>query len=121
MFVGTGERYIDWRWVEVKDRATITVDFALDPKQIGALEVVLPKDAKDDVRLTPLDENGNLPDVKEAISSLSLAMKTDVTPKDGKVMLDGLRPGRYRVGAGAVEKNVIVKVNERAMVDLSAP
>jgi len=121
VFVGSGDRYIDWRWVEVKDKAPLTLDFALDPKAAGVLEVTLAKDAKDGVRLIPLDEAGKVPDIKEALSLLSLAIKTDVPAKDGRVDLDGLRPGRYRAVAGAVEKDVTVKAKETIKVDLSAP
>jgi hypothetical protein len=120
-FVGAGERYIDWRWVEVRDKEPLTLDFSLEPDAAGALEVVLPKDAKDDVRLIPLDETGKVPDVKAALDMLSLAMKTDVDAKDGRVLLDGLRPGRYRVGAGAAAKDVTVKAKETVQADLSAP
>jgi hypothetical protein len=121
VFVGSGDRYIDWRWIEVKDRTPLTFDFALDPKTAGVLEVTLAKDAKDGVRLIPLDETGKVPDIKEAMSALSLAVKTDVPAKDGRVVLDGLRPGRYRTVAGTVEKDVTIKAKETAKVDLSAP
>jgi hypothetical protein len=119
VFVGTGERYIDWRWIEVRDKAPLGLDFVLEPDAAGTLEVALPKDAKDGVRLIPLDETGKVPDVKDALSMLSLAMKTDVDAKDGKVVLDGLRPGRYRVGVGSVEKDVTVKAKETVRADLS--
>jgi hypothetical protein len=119
VFVGTGERYVDWRWIEVRDKAPVGLDFVLEPDAAGTLEVTLPKGAKDGVRLVPLDETGKVPDVKEALSLLSLAMKTDVDAKDGKVVLDGLRPGRYRVGVGSVEKDATVKAKETVKADLS--
>jgi hypothetical protein len=120
-FVGTGERYIDWRWVEVRDKAPLTLNFTLEPDVAGALEVVLPKDAKGGVRLIPLDETGKVPDVKEALDLLSLAMKTDADVKDGRVLLDGLRPGHYRVTVGGATKDVAVKAKETVKADLSAP
>ncbi len=121
VFVGSGDRYIDWRWVEVKDRTPPALDFSLDPKTAGALEVALPKDVTDGVRLIPLDEAGKVPDIKDAMSALSLALKTDVPAKDGKVVLDGLRPGAYRAVAGDVSKDVTVKAGQTVKVDLSAP
>jgi hypothetical protein len=120
-FVGTGERYIDWHWVEVRDGAMMTLDFTLEPEVAGTLAVVLPKDAKEGVRLIPLDDAGKVPDVKPALDLLSLAMKTDVDARDGKLFLDGLRPGRYRVGIGDCAKDVTIKAKETAEVDLSAP
>jgi hypothetical protein len=120
-FVGTGERYIDWHWVEVRDGATMTLDFTLEPDTAGTLAVVLPKDAKDGVRLIPLDDAGKVPDVKPALDLLSLAMRTDVDARDGKVLLDGLRPGRYRAIVGDSAKDVMIKAKETVAVDLSAP
>jgi hypothetical protein len=121
VFVGTGERYIDWRWVEVRDKAPLALDFTLEPEVAGAVAVVPPAGAKGEVRLVPLDEAGKLPDVKEALGMLSLALPTKVDAKDGRVLLDGLRPGRYRVGAGTAEKDVTVKAGETVTADLSAP
>ena len=87
----------------------------------GTLEVVLPKDAKEGVLLIPLDEEGKVPDVKEALWPCPFAMKTDVTAKDGKVVLDGLKPGNYRAMVGTAGKDVTVKAKETVKVDLSAP
>jgi hypothetical protein len=120
-FVGAGERYIDWHWVEVRDKAPVTLAFALEPDAAGAVDVILPKDAKGGVRLIPLDEAGKVPDVKAALDLLSLAMKTEVDAKDGHVLLDGLRPGRYRVAVGGAAKDVTVKAKETVKADLSAP
>jgi hypothetical protein len=121
VFVGTGELYIDWRWVEVRDGAVMTLDFSLEPEVAGSLAVLLPKGVKDGVRLIPLDEAGKMPDVKEALSLVSLALPVKGEPKDGKLQLDGLRPGRYRVSVAGVEKDVTVKARETAETDLSAP
>ncbi len=121
VFAGAGDRYIDWRWVEVRDKTPLTIDFAVEPGVSGTLEVALPKDAKEGVLLIPLDETGQIPDMKEALLALPIAMKTDVPAKDGKVVLDGLRPGSYRALVGSVGKNVTVKAKETVKVDLSAP
>lgn len=121
VFAGAGDRYIDWRWVEVRDKAPLTIDFVLEPDAAGTLEVALPKSAKADLMLIPLDEAGGVPDVKEALSALGLAMKTDVPPKEGKVTLDGLRPGKYRATVGAKGMDVTVKAKETVKVDLSGP
>ncbi len=120
-FVGTGERYIDWHWVEVRDGAMMTLDFTLQPDTAGALAVVLPKGAKDGVHLIPLDEAGKVPDVKAALDLLSLAMKTDVDAPESKIRLDGLRPGRYRVSHADAAKDVTIKAKETTEVDLSGP
>jgi hypothetical protein len=121
VFASAGDRYIDWRWVEVRDKAPLTIDFTLEPDAAGTLEVTMPKGVKESVLLIPLDEAGKVPDVKEALSTLSLAMKTDLPAKDGKVVLDGLRPGNYRATVGAASKDVTVKAKETVKVDLSAP
>ncbi|HEX5271889.1 MAG TPA: hypothetical protein VFW33_15430 [Gemmataceae bacterium] len=121
VFAGAGDRYIDWRWVEVRDKAPLTIDFTVEPDAAGTLEVALPKDAKGSVQLIPLDEAGKLPDVKEALPALSLALKTDVPAKDGKVTLDGLRPGNYRATFGGAAKDVTIKAKETVKVDLSSP
>jgi hypothetical protein len=120
-FAGVNPRYIDWRWVEVRDKAPLAIDFAVEPDVAGTLEVVLPKDAKGGVVLVPLDEAGKVPDVKEALQAMTFAMKTDVPAKDGKVVLDGLRPGNYRATVGGTGKDVTVKAKETVRVDLSAP
>jgi hypothetical protein len=121
IFASAGDRYIDWRWVEVRDKAPLTIDFALEPDAAGTLEVVPPKGAKENVLLVPLDEAGKVPDAKVALSTLGLAMKTDLPAKDGKVVLDGLRPGKYRATVGDDGKDVTVKAKETVKVDLSAP
>jgi hypothetical protein len=121
VFAGVGDRYIDWRWVEVREKAPLTIDFVVEPDVAGTLEVVLPKGAKEGVLLVPLDEGGKVLDVKEALPALAMAMKTDLPAKDGKVVLDGLRPGKYRATVGAVGTDVTVKAKETVKVDLSAP
>jgi hypothetical protein len=121
VFAGIGPRYIDWRWVEVRDKAPLMIDLALEPDVAGTLEVVLPKDAKAGVVLVPLDEAGKVPDIKEALLALPFAIKTDLPAKDGKVVLDGLRPGKYRATVGGAGKDVTVKAKETVKVDLSAP
>lgn len=117
-----GDRFLDGRWVEVKDKAELTLDLSLDPDTAGSLEVTLPAGAKEDVELIPLDEAGKLPDLKGARTWVAGALKTDVPAKEGKVvLLDGLRPGAYRVSVGTAEKDVTVKTKETAKADLSAP
>jgi hypothetical protein len=121
VFAGAGDRYIDWRWVEVRDKAPLTIDFTVEPEVAGAMEVTLPKDAKGGLLLVPLDEAGQAPDLKEARAALSLAMKTDLPAEDRKVTLNGLRPGKYRATVSAAAKDVTVKAKETVKVDLSAP
>jgi hypothetical protein len=121
VFAGAGDRYIDWRWVEVRDKTPLTIDFVVEPNVAGVLEVVPPKDTKEGVLLIPLDEEGKVPDVKEALLALPIAMKTDVSAKDGKVILDGLKPGNYRAMVGNFGKDVTVKAKETVKVDLSSP
>jgi hypothetical protein len=116
-----GDRFLDGRWVEVKDKSAIARNLSLEPDTAGVLEVTLPKGAKGDVQLFPLNEDGKLPDLKGARRWVAAALKTDVMEKDGKVVLDGLRPGAYRVIAGTVGKDVTVKAKETAKIDLSAP
>jgi hypothetical protein len=121
IFAGVGARYIDWHWVEVRDKAPVMIDLALEPDAAGTLEVILPKTAKAGVVLIPLDEAGKVPNVGDALQALSFAMKTDVPAKDGKVVLDGLHPGNYLALVGGTGKNVTVKAKETVKVDLSAP
>jgi hypothetical protein len=78
--------------------------------------VTLPKDAKGGVRLVPLDEAGKLPDVKDVADTAGDAMNTNVAAKDGKILLDGLRPGAYRVFLGDAFKDVTVKTKETANI-----
>jgi hypothetical protein len=119
-----GDRFLDGRWVELEKEgkeSELTVNLTIDPDTAGSLEVTLPKGAKEGVQLIPLDEAGKLPDLKTARSWVAANLKTDVPAKDGKVLLDGLRPGAYRVSAGGAEKDVTVKAKETAKLDLSAP
>jgi hypothetical protein len=120
VYARLGERFLDGRWVEVKEGTALALDFNLDATTAGSLEVTLPKDAKGGLRLIPLGENGKLPDLGDALETVAQALSTDVPAKDGKVVLDGLRPGAYRVLAGAAEKDVTIKPKEAAKVDLSS-
>jgi hypothetical protein len=121
VYARLGERFLDGRWVEVKEGSRLTCDLDLDAATAGALEVTLPKDAKGGVRLIPLDGAGKLPDLKDGLEAVATVLSAEVPAKDGKVVLDGLRPGAYRVSAGAAEKDVTVKAKETVKVDLASP
>jgi hypothetical protein len=120
VYVRSGDRYLDWHWVEVKDGAQRTLEFTIDTATTGSLEVTLPAQVTGKLDLVPLDGEGKLPDLKTAVTWLSGLVKTDVPVKDGKVLLDGLRPGRYRVQLGKAHQDVTVKAGETVKSDLSA-
>ncbi len=120
VYVRLGARYLDWQWVDVTDKSQATVDFALDPDAAGNLQVILPpKSEKEKIRLIPLPADGKTPDLKDALDWVGDAVKTDVPAKDGKVLLDGLKPGKYRVVVGAAQRDVAVKAKETATADLT--
>jgi hypothetical protein len=116
VYARLGDRFLQAHWVEVKADSRLALDFNLDPTTAGTLEATLPKEAKGGVRLVPLDEAGKLPDIKEVADTAGDAMNTNVTAKDGKILLDGLRPGSYRVFLGEAFKDVTVKSKETAKV-----
>ena len=122
VYVRLGERFADWHWVEVKDNAQTSLDFTVEPDSAGGLEVVLPaKGSAEKARLVPLAPDGSAPDLKDALGLLTdTVLKTDLPAKDGKVVLDGLRPGKYRVLAGAARRDVTVKAKETVKVNFSA-
>jgi hypothetical protein len=119
-FVRLDERLLDWHWVDVKPKAEVNLTFTIDPEQAGRLEVVLPKEAKEKLRLLPLGADGALPGGKDAVEWFGDIVKADAPVENGKVRLDGLRPGSYRAVVGAVQKDVTVKAKETATLDLSA-
>jgi hypothetical protein len=61
-----------------------------------------------------------LPGGKDAVEWFGDIVKADAPVENGKVRLDGLRPGSYRAVVGAVQKDVTVKAKETATLDLSA-
>jgi hypothetical protein len=120
-YVRCGERYLDWHWVEVKDKSQLTLAFSIEPDVAGTLVVLLPSAAANEkVQLIPLDAGGKLPELGKASDWIPTAVKTDVTAKDGRVTLDGLRPGLYRVLIGKRSKDVTVRAKEVVTADLAA-
>jgi hypothetical protein len=119
-YVRCGDRYLDWHWVEVQDQSRLTLEFTIDTQTAGTLQILQPPAAaKEKVQLIPLDAEGRLPELGTALDWVATAVKTDVPAKEGRVVLDGLRPGRYRVRAGKAWQDVTVRANETITADLA--
>lgn len=118
-----GDEYVVGRWVEVKADSGISLNFELTPNKSGALEVTVPADSKqNDVRLLPLDDEGQLPAAVPAEQARSLAFSLGLKAKiaEGTARFESLRPGRYRLFLSRAEdaRDVTVKEGETARVDL---
>jgi hypothetical protein len=115
------EHYFDWRWVEVKDKAQLTLDFTIDPATAGKLELTLPeKAAGSKVSLIPLDADDKLPELKVPPEGLAAYMGSEVTAKERKVVIDGLRAGLYRVRVGKAQVDVQVKAGMTVTAEVPA-
>ena len=111
-----GPQFLAWRWLEVKDGAQTTLDFALDPSQAGKLEIKTT--APERVQLLPLNEEGKLPSLKQLPENLAFMLRLEVEPKDGVAAFTTLHPGKYRVIQGKASKDVEIKAGETAKVTL---
>jgi hypothetical protein len=126
VFVGWDKTYLDWRWVEVKDRGDLTIDLAVDPGKKGDLKVTLPADAKDRrVNLIPLDAEGKLSAKAGPTERFAMQLSvwvnglTAMAPAgQDSVSFTGLKAGRYRVVAGRATADVEVKAKAAATVEL---
>lgn len=110
---------VAWKWVAVGPGAAVTADFALDPKQVGKLDVKVPAGTAAKVQLVPADEPGQTIPPTLAVG-IALSLGLEATPKDGAAAFDKLGPGRYEVRAGDLTETVEVKAGQTAKVDLAA-
>jgi hypothetical protein len=110
-----GDRFLDWRWIEVKADAQLTVNLTLDPASAGRVEVSLAKPVER-VQVVPLDGDGKVPLEKKVFANLAYALGTSIKAAGPSPVIDGLRPGRYRVIAGPASADVEIKAGETVSV-----
>jgi hypothetical protein len=109
-----GEVYQDCKWARLADKdAKLKLDLVIDPSMVGTLEAMVP-DKTQFVTVLPLDADGKLPIAKFNVGWFDFK----VTPKDGKVVLNGVRAGKYRVSVGRVWADVEIKKGESAKAEL---
>ncbi len=122
--------YYDWKWVKIKeDAADVTVDLAIDPSNLGTVEVTLRGPTKKSAYVTylPLDENGQLP-YPEAHAYLSSTSSAKI--EGGKAVIRGLREGKYQIAMRPWRRgtrlpntkiDVLVKRGTTTKVELTPP
>jgi len=118
VYVRSGKYYYDWQWVQIKgNKEKRRVDLTVDPGRAGTLEVHL----SDQVGATRvafllLDSAGKVVfyDPKAALTRLS-----EVEAVEGRAVFEGLRAGRYRVAAGNLRKDVVVKAGQTTRLTLA--
>jgi hypothetical protein len=114
--------FFDWKWIEIKSDSQISLDFTLDLAQTGDLEVALPQTADmNGADIIPLDGDGALPDFKGDWSPMGTALGTHVRPQNSKIVMKGLRAGKYRVIVGKATIDVEVKAGMTAKNELKLP
>jgi hypothetical protein len=111
VYVRWRDRFLDWRWLEVRADSRHNIDFTLDPEKAGRLEVNTARPTQS-VQLIPLDVDGKLPLNAKFAPSVVSALRTSVKTAGPSPVIDGLRPGRYRVLAGQATADVEVKAGE---------
>jgi hypothetical protein len=111
--------FVDWKWVEVKEKAQVTVDFTIDVADAGTLEVQQPgQSPAARISLIPLDADGKLPDFKGAWDHVAVSMGLNFEAKKGKTVIENLRAGSYRVIAGKASADVQVKAGVTVTAEL---
>jgi hypothetical protein len=111
--------YLDWKWVEVKEKAQVTVDFSIDLADAGTLEVQQSgASPAARISLIPLDADGKLPDFKGTWDHVAVNLGLNFEAKKGKTVIEKLRAGSYRVIAGKASADVQVKAGATVMVEL---
>jgi hypothetical protein len=111
--------FVDWKWVEVKEKAQLTVDFSIDPAEAGKLEVQLPdKSTETRISVVPLDADGKLPDFKGSWDHIAASLDLSFEAKKGKTVIERLHAGSYRVIAHNLSADVKVKAGATVAVDL---
>jgi hypothetical protein len=111
--------FLDWKWVAVKDKAQVSVDFSIDLADAGTLEVQLPaQSTATRISLIPLDADGKLPDFKRAWDHIAVDLGLNFEAKKGKTAIEKLRAGSYRVIAGKASADVKVKAGETVTAEL---
>jgi hypothetical protein len=105
-----------WKWLTVTPDGQLSADFSLGAAKPGALDVKLPADVKEPVRLAPADPDG--PTAEAAFLSAALALGLQAEAKDGKASFAKLGPGGYTVKAGDLTATAEVKAGETATVEL---
>jgi hypothetical protein len=111
--------FVDWKWVEVKEKVQMTVDFSIDPADAGTLEVQLPdKSAETRISVIPLDVDGKLPDFKGSWDHVAVSLDLNFEAKKGKTIIENLRAGSYRVIAGKASADAQVKAGTTVAVEL---
>jgi hypothetical protein len=114
--------FFDWKWIEVKPDSQINLDFTLDFAQAGDLEVTLPQTADmNGADIIPLDSDGKLPEFKGEWEHMGSALRTHVRPQNAKVIMKGLRAGKYRVMVGKATVDVEVKAGMTVKSELKLP
>jgi hypothetical protein len=111
--------FVDWKWVEVKEKAQMTVDFSIDPADAGKLEVKLPDNSKEtQISVIPLDAKGKLPDFKGSWDHIAASLNLNFDVKNGKTVIENLHAGLYRVIAGKASADAQVKAGGTEAVEL---
>lgn len=94
VYVHWGDRYFDWRWIDVKEGAgatTAEIDLTLEPSSVGSVEVQVAGPAAERVMFVPADDEGKVP----SWSPRLVGKGVTATVKDGKALFNGMRPGKY--------------------------
>ncbi len=120
VFVKNEESLFDWKWVELKDdSAKITADLAIDPAQLGSLEVNVigeaPKNSS--VYCLPLNDQGEIPVRDELGNFAPLSSKIEA----GKATIRQIRAGKYQLGLFRTTVTAEVKAGATTKVDLVVP
>jgi hypothetical protein len=111
--------FVDWKWVELKESAQMTVDFSIDLAEAGTVEVQLPeKSVEKRISIVPLDGDGKLPNFKDSWDHVAASLELSFEAKKGKTPIEGLRAGSYRVIAGKLSADVQVKAGTTVAVEL---
>ena len=100
IYVLDKDQLVNWRWTAVAKGAKLRLDFSVDPRDEGSLEVALPAGVKDqDVSLVPLDRDGKVPTpLPKAAKEFFAWGLPSATTKAGRTRFGRLAPARISPG-----------------------
>jgi hypothetical protein len=112
VYVLHDDKLADWRWLTIEDaEAEVTQGLRVDTSKRGTLAVTSTADEGTPVALTPLDENGELPEIAAKLdvpSQLKLSAKIE----GGKATFTDIAPGRYQLQVGERTTKAEIRAGE---------
>jgi hypothetical protein len=111
-----------WKWVDVAAGTAKTENIAIDPAQVGGVEVSVPAGVTGTVLAAPADDPAKPPLEAELYRLLALqVIRQGAEVVGGKAALKNLVPGKYEVRAGDLRGFVEITAGKTSELALAPP